>query len=220
MAMPELKLDALPRFGFLLAAMLAELTLGPLIVMGTNSITIVRVIAGVVLIAALLVAGSRRVPVILFVAALVSHVLSSFSPRTDLAAVSEVARLVFLCYVMLVLVRHVRRHRVITFDTVAGAACAYMLIGWVWGEFFTLVERWRPGSFVIPSSWVTGPGSDLRAALMYFSFATLTTLGYGDIHPSTPASGVLCAGEALIGQLYLAIMIARLVGLQISQRNA
>jgi hypothetical protein len=217
---PELKFDGLPRYGFLLAAMIAELTLGPLIVMGTNSVVIVRVIGGVVLLAALVVAGSRGVPVILFTAALVSHVVSSFSPRTDLAAAAEAARLVFLCYVLLIVVRHVVRHRVITFDTVAGAACAYMLIGWVWGELFMLVERWRPGSFVIPSSWVTGPGGDMRAALMYFSFATLTTVGYGDIHPSNPASGVLCASEALIGQLYLAIMIARMVGLQISQRNA
>src|SRR5262249_47397623 len=157
----------------------------------------------------------------LFVAALVSHAVSSVSPRADFAAVSEVARLVFLCYVMLVLVRHVMRHRVITLDTVAGAACAYMLIGLVLGELFTLGQRRppRPGSFVIPSSWVTGPGSDLRAALMYFSFATLTTVGYGDVHPSIPAAGVLCVGEALIGQLYLAIMIARMVGLHTAQRS-
>jgi len=56
--------------------------------------------------------------------------------------------------------------------------------------------------------------------LMYFSFATLTTVGYGDIHPNNPATGSLCAAEALIGQLYLAIMIARLVGLYAAQRSS
>ena len=66
---------------------------------------------------------------------------------------------------------------------------------------------------------MAGPGRDLRAALMYFSFSTLTTLGYGDIHPTDPAAGGLCAAEALIGQLYVAIMIARMVGLHTSQRQ-
>ena len=54
---------------------------------------------------------------------------------------------------------------------------------------------------------------------MYFSFATLTTLGYGDIRPTDAAAGSLCAAEAFIGQLYLAIMIARMVGLYTSQRH-
>jgi len=66
---------------------------------------------------------------------------------------------------------------------------------------------------------MVGPGGDLRSALMYFSFATLTTLGYGDIHPTDAAAGSLCAAEAFIGQLYLAIMIARMVGLYTSQRH-
>src|SRR5262249_27363687 len=116
----------------------------------------------------------------------------------------------------------------VTFDTVAGAACAYFLLGLVWGDLFLLVDRWRPGSFAIPTGWMVGPGRDLRSALMYFSFSTLTTLGYGDIHPTDPApagpgadpaAGGLCAAEALIGQLYVAIMIARMVGLHTSQRQ-
>lgn len=216
---PELTVDRLPRFGFLLAAMIAEITLGSFVILATNSLAVVRVLGGVVLLAALSVAGARRVAVVLFVAALASHIMWSLSSRADLAAVSEAARFVFLCYVLALLVRRVVRDRVVTLDTVAGAACVYLLIGMVWGELFTLVERWRPGSFIIPASWVNAPGRDLRAALMYFSFATLTTVGYGDIHPSNPASGGLCVAEAIVGQLYLAIMIARMVGLYTAQRS-
>jgi Ion channel len=217
--MQTLTVDRLPRFGFLLAAMVAEVVLGPFIVMGTQSLTTVRLLAVVVLLAALSVAGSGRIAVVLFAVAVSAHFLWIISPRTDIAAMSEAARFVFLCYVLAVLVRRVMRDRVVTLDTVAGAACAYMLIGWVWGELFTLVEGWRPGSFIIPAGWLTGPGRDLRSTLMYFSFATLTTVGYGDIHPSNPASGMLCAAEALVGQLYLAIMIARMVGLHTAQRS-
>jgi|SRR5262245_54554990 len=215
----KLTVDRLPRFGFLLAAMVAEVVLGPFIVMATKSLTTVRLLAAVVLLAALSVAGSRRIAVILFTVAVSAHFLWIISPRTDIAALSEAARFVFLCYVLAVLVRRVMRDRVVTLDTVAGAACAYMLIGWVWGELYTLVEGWRPGSFIIPAGWLSGPGRDLRSTLMYFSFATLTTVGYGDIHPSSPASGMLCAAEALVGQLYLAIMIARMVGLHTAQRS-
>src|SRR5262249_14416449 len=86
-------------------------------------------------------------------------------------------------------------------------------------ELTLAVQRWRPGSFAVPAAWTVGPTQDLRSSLMYFSFATLTTLGYGDIHPSDVAAGTLCASEALLGQLYLAIMIARMVGLHTSQRS-
>jgi hypothetical protein len=127
--------------------------------------------------------------------------------------------LLFLCYVVAILVWRVLRDRIVTLDTLACAACAYIFLGVVWGDLYVLVEYWRPGSFNIPSSFAIGPERDLRAALMYFSFITLTTVAYGTIHPTDPGVGMLCAAEALIGQLYLAIMIARMVGLHIAERT-
>ena len=208
-----------PRFGILLLAMLAELTLAPFVIMATGTLTIARWIGVIVLLAALSVAGSHRVAVVLFFGAAIFHFASMVSEMTAVATAAEMFRLLFLGYVFGVIVWRVLRDRVVTFDTVAGAACAYFLLGLLWGDLFLLVERWRPGSFAIPTGWLVGPGRDLRAALMYFSFSTLTTLGYGDIHPTDPAAGGLCAAEALIGQLYVAIMIARMVGLYTSQRH-
>jgi hypothetical protein len=209
----------LPRFGFLLAAMLAELTLAPFIVMATGGLMIARVLGAIVLLAALSTTGYHRTPIVLFVAALICHVAAMVAPGSLLAAGTEATRFVFLAYVLVLVVWRVLRDRTVTFDTVAGAACAYFLLGVMWGELFMLVERWRPGSFAVPATWMVGPTGDLRSALMYFSFATLTTVGYGDIHPNDPAAGTLCASEALMGQLYLAIMIARMVGLHTSQRS-
>src|SRR4029077_12934025 len=108
-----------------------------------------RVLGVVGLLAAISVAGLRPIGGVLFATALAAHVLSSLSPRADIAVVSEAARFAFLCYVMAITVRRVMRDRTVTFDTVAGAACSYMLLGVVWGDLFSLVERWRPGSFVI-----------------------------------------------------------------------
>ena len=101
----------------------------------------------------------------------------------------------------------------------AGAACAYMLLGFIWGAGFVLLEHWRPGSFVIPSGYLNAPGLDLVATLTYFSFVTLTTLGYGVIHPADAATGGLCVAEAIVGQLFLAVTVARMVGLYAAQRH-
>ena len=56
-------------------------------------------------------------------------------------------------------------------------------------------------------------------ALTYFSFVTLTSVGYGDIHPNDAGAGGVCAAEAIVGQLYLAIMIARLVGIWVTRHT-
>jgi len=87
-----------------------------------------------------------------------------------------------------------------------------------WANFYELLELLRPGSFDIPPSWLRKPSGDPLFALQYFGFATLTTVGYGDIHPLDIRAGGLAIGEAVVGQLYVAIRIARLVGLQLVQR--
>ncbi len=207
----------LPRFVLLLAAMLAELIVAPFIDMLPRGLLLVQALTAAVLVAALAVAGSNRLGIGLFTGALLLHAASSVFPGAPLMTAAHVFRLAFLCFVVGLVFRRVLADRAVTLDTVAGAACAYMLLGVVWGILFMLLESWRPGSFHVPLTWTQGADRDLRTSLMYFSFATLTTVGYGEIHPNDPAGGSLCAAEALVGQLYLAIMIARLVGLHTSR---
>jgi voltage-gated potassium channel len=210
-----------PRFVLLLIAMLAELTLAPFIELLPGGPALVEVITAAVLLAALAVAGSHRIAIALFSTALLVHLAASVTGDPVTVAVAQALRLVFLCYVVVLVVHRVLADRAVTLDTVAGAACAYMLIGVVWGALFLLLESTRHGSFHVPPEWTPGgAGLNLRSSLMYFSFATLTTVGYGEIHPNDPAAGSLCAAEALIGQLYLAIMIARLVGLHTSRAGS
>ncbi len=209
----------LPKFGLLLGAMLAELTLSPFIAMIPGGIVVVQGLTTLVLLAALAVAGPHRIAVVLFTVALLFHVVASVAEGSSLATISPAFRLAFLCYVVWLVVRRVLADRAVTLDTVAGAACAYMLLGLVWGELFLLIERLRPGSLHVPATWIEGPGRTLRTTLVYFSFATLTTLGYGEIHPTDAVGGSICAAEALVGQLYLAIMIARMVGLHTARQT-
>jgi hypothetical protein len=109
---------------------------------------------------------------------------------------------------------HVFREGSITGDRIRGAIAAYLLLGLVWTFAYILVEHFSPGA--IQSS---GAASKDNAHFAYFSFVTLTTLGYGDIVPVHPLARTLAIGEALVGQLYLAILIGRLISLQIAARD-
>ena len=88
---------------------------------------------------------------------------------------------------------------------------------------YSAVDYVQPGSFRFPLLDENVEGamrfSDTRAVFpIYFSFVTLTTLGYGDIVPVSASARMLATMEALMGQLYLAVLVARLVGMQVSQR--
>jgi hypothetical protein len=119
---------------------------------------------------------------------------------------------VFLIQMLVMIWMHIEKENEVTLDLIMASACAYILIGLVWAYFYHFVEVLHPKSFTLP--WT--PGDDLWD-FYYYSFVTLTTVGYGDILALTKAARALSILEALTGQLYLAIMISRLVGLHASQ---
>ena len=209
----------LPRFGILLIAMFLELVLAPMLAATAPGLVAARVVGGVVLLAALSVVGVRRQSVLLVVVVLIGEVLVRFSHAFSVVAMSHTLRLLFFVYVLALIVWQVMREQSVTWDTVAGTACAYMLVAVVWGNLYQLLEHVVPGSFVVPDAWRVGPTHDPSPALTYFSFTTMTTVAFGDVRPANLGAGGLAVSEALVGQLYLAIMIARMVGLRLAQRT-
>lgn len=89
---------------------------------------------------------------------------------------------------------------------IAGAVSIYLLLGLIWARLYQMVELASPGAFRVPAGET--PNS---ASLAYFSFVTLATLGYGDIAPVNIVARDLAVLEAIMGQLYLVILISRLV---------
>ena len=123
--------------------------------------------------------------------------------------------LVFTCSLMLValLLSSTR----VDADLIYGAIAVYLMIGLGFAFAFGLVETIIPGSFsgvneLIGAQATNGP-------MVYFSFVTLTTLGYGDISPITSVAMTMSYLEAIIGQLFLAILVARVVGMHIVAGN-
>ncbi len=91
-------------------------------------------------------------------------------------------------------------------DTLLGGVFGYLLLAMVWAVLFARIERWNPGSFVFAEQ------SDLSSTMIYYSLVTLTTLGYGDVLPSAPIAEVAAGLEAVVGVLYVAVMIGSIVG--------
>jgi hypothetical protein len=99
-----------------------------------------------------------------------------------------------------------------------------VLIGLAWAQLYTLVEIAWPGSFRVPepaSPELThlGAVAQGRLSFVYYSYVTLTTLGYGDTTPLTPPARALSYMEAMVGQVFLVVTVARLVGLQLMHSN-
>jgi len=118
----------------------------------------------------------------------------------------------FLAYTATIILAHLFAEDEITSDVIMGAICVYFLIGLIWAFVFSTLEMLQPGSFQMPQ----GTGTEL-SNFSYYSYVTLTTLGYGDITPISAPARSLALLEAIMGQLYIAILIARLVGIHISQ---
>ena len=120
----------------------------------------------------------------------------------------------FFAVATIIIIRHLINQKVITVDLIWGAVCGYFLLGFMWGDIFSLLETLQPGSFNL------GEGVPDIDSLIYFSFVTLATLGYGDIVPLTKQAQSLAIIETVMGQMYLAVNIAALVAIRISQSRS
>ncbi len=160
----------------------------------------------------------KRVGLALALPAVVATWTANFLPGIDgLAWVDLVFTTAFLCFTSAHILGYVFRARRVTSEILFGALSVYLLIGVTFALVFTTVEARHPGSLSLPASTFAVGQADPRpfATISYFSFVTMTTLGYGDIGPLTPATRSLVTLEALLGQLFLAVLMARLVALHI-----
>jgi hypothetical protein len=104
----------------------------------------------------------------------------------------------------------------VTWGTILGAINGYLLLGIVFAFVYDIIDQLAPNS--LQETGVFAGDLDLKVVqFLYFSFVTLTTLGYGDIVPLTPDVAVVAYLEVMIGQFYLVVMVARLVSLHVSQ---
>jgi len=122
----------------------------------------------------------------------------------------------FLLVAILFTIQQVAIGTDINTNRIVGAICIYLLLGVIWAMTYTLVDLVSPGSFA-GFSPTTEQGWD--SEWLYFSFVTMTTLGYGDILPVSATSRGLAYMQAVVGQFYIAVLVAGLVGAYVSAKR-
>lgn len=163
---------------------------------------------------------ARGVVLPLAVLTSLAQILHLLRESTVIAAAANLCGIVVLLSVILLITRLLFSIKTADYETINAALCVYLLMGVLWSFVYSLVVLLAPESFAYPlAQEALERGLIDRArniSTLYYSFVTLTTLGYGDIVPMGAAAKVLAILEAMLGQVYLVVIVARLVGLQIS----
>ncbi|MDJ0580721.1 potassium channel family protein [Crocosphaera sp.] len=113
---------------------------------------------------------------------------------------------IFILIVIIAISSRIYNEEKVNLDVIRGGICIYLLLGILWFFFYQIIMFFDPNALSIPKE-------ASHSSLFYFSFTTLTTLGYGDITPNNAFAMILTNAEALVGQIYPAVVIAKLVSL-------
>ena len=206
----------------MLASIMLMILASPFLSLNPTFSWLLEVILVLVLLAAARTVGGRgrwfHIALVLGLAALLSQ-LAVLSPQWGWVETGRyVAIPLFLFFVCGMLLRDiVLRSETVTGDLILGAVNVYLMIGIGFAFIYGLIEILQPGSFTGLEELASTP--DRVLYFLYFSFITMSTLGYGDISPLTPHGMTATYIEAIFGQLYLAILVARLVSMYINNRG-
>lgn len=170
-----------------------------------------------------LLAQSRRRLIVgwtLAIAAGVERVSITFVHNSTFGLAGSICWLLFVSFVTSSELRSVLKQREVTGETICMAVSVYLLLGFSWVFLYAVLLQLHPGSFGgLPAAKPGHPADLLHIfpLLGYFSLTTLSTIGFGDITPLTLQTRYAAVAEGITGQFYLAILVARLVGLQMTR---
>ena len=220
-----------PQFGVLLTALLL-LFVGtafldytatyfhPALLAGLSSLLLaVTLIAAVMNVSTRSAGWKVRVIQILVGATVLSHIVSTQLDRPGLHAAPRIMGLLCFIYTITVVLGYLMRIKRVGADAINAAVCVFLLMGVSWALWYGLVGSFEEHAFSVSREEMqAGPGAGyLPIDLLYFSMVTLTTLGYGDVTPITTAARISAVLEATVGQIFMVVLVARLVGLNVAQ---
>lgn len=192
------------------------------------AVLLVGVLATVLIAASLTVSEKEhqsRFAILLSLACIILSAPAHLVDSAQLRILHEILTIILLIHVIHLIIRSLFRARRVDYDTIAASLCGYLLTGIVFAAGYALLVEFNSAAINTGTS-AEFPDRNMRfgdettATTLYFSFVTLTTLGFGDITPVSMPARMLTTAEALIGQLYLVVIVARLVGLHITNDMA
>jgi len=204
------------RFLLLLVSLLAMMVLEPFLFDYTRIWFLVDIFFSIILFTSIYAVSDKKsttlIAILLAFPKLATLWIEGFTSNTLLAFLDSIFGIVFIGYIIILILRHIFKQKEVTLETIYGAIVVYILIGLLWVFFYKLTEILHPGSFSMAADIAAS-----KKTMYYFSFITLTTLGYGDITPVSDQAKSLAMLEAVVGQMFIAVLIARLVGIHITQ---
>ena len=157
--------------------------------------------------------------IFLAVASLAVNWVVEIRPGGPLTMLDAGISLIYLGFLLVTTVLQVFQEGPVSGHRIRGAIVIYLLLGALWALLYQLVALTIPQAFRLTEELAGSDPGSLQRLLMYFSYITLTSTGYGDITPVHPVARLLAMFEALAGQLYLAIILARLVSLAVMHQK-
>ena len=215
--------ESFPRHLVLLISLLVIFTAAPFIMPYYYGPIFLNIISVIVLLSATYAVSARRAFLVTgLILSTVSVILTFWLatvPKHFVIIIAHGSVVVLIGFFAVAILDHVLRSGRVTADKIYGAICAYLLFGYGFAFFYSVIEEFQPGSFTSTSPDVPHDLVGRVMQMRYFSFVTLATVGYGDIVPRTPTARTVALLEAMLGQFYLVALIGRLVGLHIVHGN-
>jgi hypothetical protein len=212
-----LKNNSQTRFLLLLVSLMALMVLEPLLYDRTRIKFLIDIFFTVILFTSIYAVSDKKgttlVAILLALPKLGTTWANNFVTHPLLYFLDSLFGIIFIGYIIILILRHIFRQEDVSSETIYGAIVVYILLGLMWVFLYNITEILHPGSFSVAAVL----DAESKKVLYFFSFVTLTTLGYGDITPVSAPARSLAMVEAIVGQMYLAVLIARLVGMHISQ---
>jgi hypothetical protein len=175
------------------------------------------------LLVALSVSGTsmaeRWILIVLWILALITRVFVPAGQETLFLVLSKGMAGALLLVAIIHILHYIMTSQRVTIDALFAAVVVYILMAFLFAQLYSILYTLLPGSFTFPSYATDVGGRIADIAFNYYSFVTIATLGYGDIAPRHPIAQMLASIEAVIGQFYVAIVVAWLVSLYAADKR-
>jgi voltage-gated potassium channel len=203
----------------LLVLLLVILIVTPILAPLRHGLLVLNVIGATVLVAGSYAISDRRhlftIGIVLSVVSLIGNWFLVTFPSHWLIVAAHSCVIVLLGFFAVTILAYVVGSGRVTSDKIFAAICAYLLIGYAWAFGYALLNEFQPHAFAAVTDVSPNDYVGRVVQMRYFSFVTLTTVGYGDIVPRSSGAQTMAILEAIVGQFYLVALIGRLVGLHI-----
>jgi voltage-gated potassium channel len=203
----------------LLISILLVFIISPLLVTFRHGVLILNVIGAMVVLAGAYTLSERKhlftIAIVLSAVSITATWLLVVFQQHWAVLLAHTCIIVLIFFFAVTILGYVLRSGRVTADRIFAAICVYMLIGYGWAFIYALLDESFPASLTALTEVGSNDYNQRVLQFRYFSFMTLTTVGYGDVLPRSPTARTMAALEAVMGQIYLTVLVARLVGLHI-----